>query len=785
MKKRISEDAYYNRLVQLADVNGSLKKSNGISLGTLIDYKRADDGIAYGIVKENHNYYIKKGGLKKDPDVSDFVYIGGLENKNKYCYKTLAEADKNRTMIINTINETYSLRIDKPKLNEDSAGEEIAKAEKKLGDAEIAASAETTTNDNTDSLENNMGDDIANDQPDGESSDSGVDDTENPDETSDDEIETDSEDNLDDISEDEPTKEIEKLIGKVTNKIRNTELTDTQVKSYVNSFLSSFKDKFTEIDIVDRKKMADKILKVVPKEKIEDLTKDTENTKEEELSEEKCNECGDFVNFAKSRGYDSAESITECSVDEVANLVGGYATAYNDGMNDGDFDNVALVIKIKTPEILNTLKNDYGHVDYANKLEPIVNKMNESDDDDIEKLNELFGGLKSAIKKTTEPIKQGVQSVGNKLKQGVDAVNKFGQEVKQAYHAGEVKSEIERLEKVANDLGKQLAALNTRLQKAGKEPVNVNSILTTIKNQLGSKGSVSINDKIQEDEVNNVETQPDVKIAQDSDVIGVITPEKSSNIETKLNELYAKINDIQKRISESKKEKPSAGLSKTKKSEVVKAAKAGKDIGKKGKNFEKIAKKATDKYGDEETGKKVAAAVMWKNIKREDVEKEKTISESEQKLRKYIRRRLEEKMGLKKPMINESIKSEKLKKLDSMIDNEFSLFESLLKENNVNEIFGLSYEEKFRKLKPENVKEVDSIFRNVFSHELTVYGSYKIAYKKTTPERKYEILTKYFNNGSKGGIVVEYKGDGQLQYAEKSPIKQGGSLSGLGFNAGY
>ena len=56
---------------------------------------------------------------------------------------------------------------------------------------------------------------------------------------------------------------------------------------------------------------------------------------------------------------------------------------------------------------------------------------------------------------------------------------------------------------------------------------------------------------------------------------------------------------------------PSAGLSKAKKSAVVKDAKAGKDIGKPGKSFDKVAKKA----GGGEKGEKIAAAAMWKNIK--------------------------------------------------------------------------------------------------------------------------------------------------------------------------
>lgn len=69
-------------------------------------------------------------------------------------------------------------------------------------------------------------------------------------------------------------------------------------------------------------------------------------------------------------------------------------------------------------------------------------------------------------------------------------------------------------------------------------------------------------------------------------------------------------------LLEAKKKKPSAGLTKKQKSDVAKKAKKGEDIGKKGKGFEKIAAKAEKKYGSEEKGKKVAAAAMWKNIKR-------------------------------------------------------------------------------------------------------------------------------------------------------------------------
>ncbi len=66
-------------------------------------------------------------------------------------------------------------------------------------------------------------------------------------------------------------------------------------------------------------------------------------------------------------------------------------------------------------------------------------------------------------------------------------------------------------------------------------------------------------------------------------------------------------------LLEAKKKKPSAGLTKKQKSTISKKAKAGKDIGKKGKGFEKISKAAAEKYGSKERGQKVAAAAMWKS----------------------------------------------------------------------------------------------------------------------------------------------------------------------------
>lgn len=56
--------------------------------------------------------------------------------------------------------------------------------------------------------------------------------------------------------------------------------------------------------------------------------------------------------------------------------------------------------------------------------------------------------------------------------------------------------------------------------------------------------------------------------------------------------------------------KPSMGMSKKAKSSVVKQARAGKDIGKPGKSFAKVAAAA----GGGAKGRRIAAAQMWRSL---------------------------------------------------------------------------------------------------------------------------------------------------------------------------
>ena len=688
MKNHSSKEAYFERLKNLAEVNKvSVKESKTRNLGTLIDYKRAADGVAYGIIKENHHYYVKKAGLKQDPNVADFAYIGGLANITEFQYKSLAEADKNRNMLFATINESVGSKLNKngsKLLKEDVAGQEIDQAASKVADLDAATADAAAADASGDAMaaadaagDAEMaagldaepaageevpaepapegGEEVPAEMPAPEGGEEEIPGEEPEGDAAADATSPEDEKSL-------TVKEIEKTLGKLTGKIRKTELEPSEVKSYVNSFLASFKDKFDEIEIEDRKAMADKILKVVPDDEVEDLGQNVEAGEEAAGIEEEgvCAECGGFGRYAESRGY-TKESIMECGEEEMGSLVSGYANAYNDGQNDGDFKMVALLLN---PEMLEKLKGDYGHDEYAEKLTPYVNQMSESSEEDkLAQMNELWGGLGALGKAAGAGIKKGAQAVGGAIQKGAQAVGqaaqagaekvgqayqagkeKVGQAataIKQTYHAGEVPGEIKKLETIAADLGKQIAALNTRLQKAGQQPVNIKSILATIQNQVGAKGSASLGKygmAAEGTDPANVEVQPEM-LKEDDEV------EEPEGEEGKEEVGFAADADVL-----------GAGIAKPDSAEV------------------EIEEPETESGGKEIEIKDSTVNITVNETKKQ---KKATMSESEAKLRKYIRARLQEKVGLRKAVLNESEKSPTIKKLDAMIDKQFKLYESV------------------------------------------------------------------------------------------------------------
>lgn len=69
--------------------------------------KLGPDGNVYGIVRENHEYYIKMTNKKENLKTEDFLYIGGLKNKKQEAYPSYAKAIKHLNLKFNSLNEAY------------------------------------------------------------------------------------------------------------------------------------------------------------------------------------------------------------------------------------------------------------------------------------------------------------------------------------------------------------------------------------------------------------------------------------------------------------------------------------------------------------------------------------------------------------------------------------------------------------------------------------------------------------------------------------------------------
>jgi len=90
--------------------------------------KVGPDGNVYGIVRENHEYYIKTTTKKNNLIAEDFTYMGGLQNKKSEAYGSYAKAIKHLNLKFNSLNEAYdkseniNVFQDDNLMNEDVAG---------------------------------------------------------------------------------------------------------------------------------------------------------------------------------------------------------------------------------------------------------------------------------------------------------------------------------------------------------------------------------------------------------------------------------------------------------------------------------------------------------------------------------------------------------------------------------------------------------------------------------------------------------------------------------------
>jgi len=69
--------------------------------------KIGPDGNAYAIIRENHEYFIKRTNKTSGLVLEDFKYIGGLQNKKDEAYPSYAKAIKHLNLKFKSLAESY------------------------------------------------------------------------------------------------------------------------------------------------------------------------------------------------------------------------------------------------------------------------------------------------------------------------------------------------------------------------------------------------------------------------------------------------------------------------------------------------------------------------------------------------------------------------------------------------------------------------------------------------------------------------------------------------------
>lgn len=69
--------------------------------------KEGPDGKIYGVVRENHQYFVKIADKKDNLLSEDFKYIGGLQNKKDFAFTSYANAIKRLNLKFISLNEAY------------------------------------------------------------------------------------------------------------------------------------------------------------------------------------------------------------------------------------------------------------------------------------------------------------------------------------------------------------------------------------------------------------------------------------------------------------------------------------------------------------------------------------------------------------------------------------------------------------------------------------------------------------------------------------------------------
>lgn len=333
MKNRINPKVLkgQDKLNRMLDLMGKMTTLNeSTSLSELELIKKGPNGVVYGIVRENHDYFIKTSTRTNGEFyANDFNYIGGLQNKSTEKYTSYAEALKHLNIKFDMLNESYGIKSNVNIFESDGVAfgggvgfgfvledEDEEESKELISDDKSVLKVDVPK---SETPEAPVEDEVADEDPEVDMGGDIASMDFNDDTSSEDE-------GVDGEEGDETTKKIQKLTGKITQMLRDMDSPDSELEKYViNSLISAM-----HLDEMDEGDKEDIISKIEGEEEEGEESDDTsleddktsEEPKEVEIPEEPSNELSetkeDFITL-NGKKYKRVEESKTYSKKNILN----------------------------------------------------------------------------------------------------------------------------------------------------------------------------------------------------------------------------------------------------------------------------------------------------------------------------------------------------------------------------------------------------------------------------------------------------------------------------------
>tara|TARA_Y100000589_G_scaffold309417_1_gene326920 strand:- start:10480 stop:12183 length:1704 start_codon:yes stop_codon:yes gene_type:complete len=292
-----------DKLDRIKDLMGKMSTLNeSTSLSEIENVKKGANGVIYGIIRENHSYFIKTTEKTSGTLVAeDFNYIGGLQNKNIEKYGSYAEALKQLNLKFDMLNESFGIKSntnlfesDAVEVKEANASGVVVKEEPEvIEDQKTVIKVDAPKSEPAPVEDEVGGEDPFADEEGGE-------DPFADEEGGEEEISMDVEEEGEEDG-DGYTKKIQKLTGKIGQMLRDKDEPDAELDKYViNSIVSA-------IDWEE-----------IPDEDVEDIIAKIEGEDEEDGELEGGDEVGGEDPFADEEGGEDPFADEEGGEEELA-----------------------------------------------------------------------------------------------------------------------------------------------------------------------------------------------------------------------------------------------------------------------------------------------------------------------------------------------------------------------------------------------------------------------------------------------------------------------------------